>query len=310
MRSLFVGQPQQIKVHRVRIRVQLDGLLEIRDRIRILSPPHVNQPQPAMRHRQCLVFRARELLLRDRFRLRHRRDYFQRPLRVLLRFIQPFDRVWRARIERPWNRLPQDRQRLPVIRVQRNFLFAGRFHLLHVPDLQVCHRQVGENRAAIAAIRVLLQERLAQLDTLFRVGVHVKQCFVRRVLFRVHGSRRRCAIQRQVLHFIFGLVLLLRGRILLLRPRTLRERAAAQSQKDRHQRTLHRHLAGPCHSLFSCFSLWREVPVVVRSSPKFGVAPESAAAAKLRPRHRLLIRYVSQPSLRRLPRLVRAAVHI
>src|SRR5713226_331740 len=137
VRRALVRHSQQIVIHGVRIRIDLHGLLEFGNRFCILSAPHVNQSQTAVRHRQRLILRRRKRFIAQVLGLRERWRNLDGLLGILFRFGQQLHGFGRTRtpMQAPRQCLPQKRERRYVIRHQRDLFFSNLLHLLRVPGL-------------------------------------------------------------------------------------------------------------------------------------------------------------------------------
>src|SRR5216684_5325729 len=203
VRRDLVRHAQQIVIHGVRIRIDLHSLFELRNRFRILPSPHVDQPQPAVSHRQRLILRGRKSFIGQVFGLRKRGRNLDGLLGILFRFGQHLhgSGVGCTPTQAPRQCLPQQRERRDVVGRQRDFLFAIFLHLLRVPDLQVGISQSPVYRRFVAALRIFLEKCFAGFNPCGGITrIHGLKGLVRRIFFRTHRRRRvqrqRCSFQR------------------------------------------------------------------------------------------------------------------
>src|SRR5216684_2353202 len=203
VRRDLVRHPQQIVIHGVRIRIDLHSLLELRNRFRILPPPHVDQSQTAVGHRQRLILRGRKGFIGQVLGLRERWRNFNGLFGILLRFGEHLhgSGIGCTPTQSPRERLPQQRERRDIVRYDRDFLFAVFLHLLRVPRLQVGISQCSVHGRFVAALRIFLEKCFAGFN-LFGgiIRIHGLKGLVRRIFFRIHRRRRvqrqRCSFRR------------------------------------------------------------------------------------------------------------------
>src|SRR5260370_12517982 len=203
MRRDLIRHSQQVVVHGVRIRIDLQRLFERRNPVLVFPPPHIDQSQSAVGHRQRLILRGRKGFIGQVLGLRERWRNFDGLLGKLFRFGQHLhgSGLGCAATQGSRQRLPQQRERRDVVRYQRDFLYAVFLHLLRSAGLQVGIGQRHVHRRFVAALGIFQEKCFTCLD-LFRgiTRIHGLKGLVRRIFFRTHRRRRvrrkRCSLRR------------------------------------------------------------------------------------------------------------------
>src|SRR5215472_425569 len=190
VRSLVIGDAQQIVIHRVgtfRVLISFDGLLKFRDGVGEVSPANMHQTESTVGHDQCFAFGIGKGLFRKARRFGERGGDVNGTFRVVLRLAQLFIRIRSFIVVGPRQSLTEQRQHAGVVGIQLDLLFSDVQHFLNLLGGEINGDQILINRRTVAALRVFLKEVFRQLLLFGNIGCgRVLKGFEGRVLLRVH----------------------------------------------------------------------------------------------------------------------------